>query len=255
MNQNVIYKEGIISEIVLNRPEKLNSLNKETLNELKQALNAISENQSCKCAIIRGAGSRAFSAGADLEYLSSLKDKNEAGEFFDLMYSTFHQIELIEKPFIAAIHGYCLGGGNELAIACDIRIASYGSVFGQPETTLGIVPGGGAQHKLPMIIGKEKAKELISTGKTFNAEEALKIGLIGLLVNNQELDSEATRLASGIIEMGYAAAVERKKSITRSISFDYEKEKKEFVEHLMSEKGKNGIDAFLRHKKQENKEK
>ena len=193
MNQNIIYSEGIITEITLNRPDRLNSLNRETLNELKQALNRISENQSCKCAIIKGAGSRAFSAGADLEYLYGLKDKAEAGEFFDLMYSVFHQIELIEKPFIAAIQGYCLGGGNELAIACDIRIASNDSVFGQPETTLGIVPGGGAQHKLPIIIGKEKAEELISTGKMLNAQEALKIGLVSLLVNKQDLYSEAER--------------------------------------------------------------
>ncbi len=255
MNQNIIYSEGIITEITLNRPDRLNSLNRETLNELKQALNRISENQSCKCAIIKGAGSRAFSAGADLEYLYGLKDKAEAGEFFDLMYSVFHQIELIEKPFIAAIQGYCLGGGNELAIACDIRIASNDSVFGQPETTLGIVPGGGAQHKLPIIIGKEKAEELISTGKMLNAQEALKIGLVSLLVNKQDLYSEAERLASDIMETRYTAAIERKRSITRSIAFDYEKEKKEFVEHLMGEKGKNGIKAFLGHRKTENREK
>ncbi len=255
MNQNIIYKEGTISEITLNRPNKLNSLDRDTINELKQALNKISENQNCKCAIIKGVGTRAFSAGADLEYLYSLENKKDAGEFYDLIYSAFHQIELIEKPFIAAIHGYCLGGGNELAIACDIRIASYDSVFGQPETTFGIVPGGGAQHKLPIIVGREKAEELISTGKTFSAEEALKIGLVSLLVGNQDLDSEATRLASEIMENGYTAAIERKRSITRSIVFDYEKEKKEFVEHLISEKGKNGINAFLRHRKQENREK
>ncbi|HEX7207825.1 MAG TPA: enoyl-CoA hydratase-related protein [Nitrososphaeraceae archaeon] len=171
-----------IAIIKINRPEVLNALNKEIMTELSQVLDIVSTDDGIKVIIITGTGERSFCAGADIRYVVNV-DPLEAERYATFVHTLLNKIENLQKPVIAAINGYALGGGCELALACDIRIASSNAKIGQTEVTIGIPPGWGGTQRLLRIVGPAKAKELIYTGKMMTAEEAERIGLVNKVVS------------------------------------------------------------------------
>jgi 3-hydroxypropionyl-coenzyme A dehydratase len=171
-----------IAIIKINRPEVLNALNKEIMTELSQAIDIVSIDDGIKVIIITGTGERSFCAGADIRYVVNV-DPIEAERYATFIHTLLNKIENLQKPVIAAINGYALGGGCELALACDIRIASSNAKIGQTEVTIGIPPGWGGTQRLLRIVGPAKAKELIYTGKMMTAEEAERIGLVNKVVS------------------------------------------------------------------------
>ena len=171
-----------IAIIKINRPEVLNALNKEIMTELSQVLDIVSTDDGIKVIVITGTGERSFCAGADIRYVVNI-DPIEAERYATFIHTLLNKIENLQKPVIAAINGYALGGGCELALACDIRIASSNAKIGQTEVTIGIPPGWGGTQRLLRIVGPAKAKELIYTGKMITAEEAERIGLVNKVVS------------------------------------------------------------------------
>ena len=171
-----------IAIIKINRPEVLNALNKEIMTELSQAIDIVSTDDGIKVIVITGTGERSFCAGADIRYVVNI-DPIEAERYATFIHTLLNKIENLQKPVIAAINGYALGGGCELALACDIRIASSNAKIGQTEVTIGIPPGWGGTQRLLRIVGPAKAKELIYTGKMITAEEAARIGLVNKVVS------------------------------------------------------------------------
>lgn len=172
---------GEIAIIKINRPDALNSMNLDVIWELSKTIDIVGADESIKAVIITGSGERSFCAGADIAYMVNINPV-EAEKYASSAQSVLNKIEKLEKPVIAAVNGFALGGGCELALVCDIRIASSNAKIGQPEVTIGIPPGWGGTQRLLRIVGPSKAKELIFTGKMISAEEACEIGLINILV-------------------------------------------------------------------------
>jgi len=183
--------------ITLNRPEKLNAMTHETRKELLCALEAAREDAECRVIILTGAGDKAFSAGADIEVLSRFSPE-DALSSANMAYALCDLIEKLGKPIIAAINGFCLGGGCELALACTFRLASDRAEFGQPEINLGMMTGSGGSQRLPRLIGKGPALELLLTGKRISAAEALRLGLVNQVVSPETLLPTADRVAREI---------------------------------------------------------
>ncbi len=177
------FKDVVI--IKINRPEVLNALDKDVIAELSDAIDVVSNNESIKVVIITGTGERSFSAGGDIRYVIDI-DPIEAENYATYVHNFLNKIENLEKPVIAAINGYALGGGCQLALACDIRIASSNTKIGQTEVKMGIPPGWGGTQRLTRIVGIAKSKELIYTGKMITAYEAEEIGLVNRVVNLTE---------------------------------------------------------------------
>jgi len=177
-------KSGICT-ITINRPDKLNSLSTASLHELEEAIQYVYDEKAVKGAIIIGSGDKAFVAGADIQELVDLGELN-GRKFAEKGQEVFEMIENSEKPIIAAINGYALGGGCELALACHIRIATSNALMGLPEVSLGIVPGYGGTQRLPQIVGKGRAIEMMVTGERITAFKAEQIGLVNQVVNNKE---------------------------------------------------------------------
>src|ERR687887_567183 len=174
-------KDEGVGIIKINRPEVLNVLNKESMSELSVAIDIVGADDKIKVLIITGTGERSFCAGADIRYVVNI-DPIEAEKYATFIHGLLNKIENLEKPVIAAVNGYALGGGCELALACDIRIASSNAKIGQTEVTVGIPPGWGGTQRLLRLVGPSKAKELIYTGKMITAEEAERIGLVNRVV-------------------------------------------------------------------------
>ncbi|MFQ6051599.1 MAG: enoyl-CoA hydratase/isomerase family protein [Candidatus Hydrothermarchaeota archaeon] len=198
MKNLVLEKENGIMKVTIKRPEYLNALNTETLMELKEVLDNLKEDEEIKVIIITGEG-KAFVSGADLSEMSE-KNPEEALEFALLGQEIFDDLESLEKVTIAMINGYALGGGLELALACDIRIASEKAKIGSPEVNFAICPGWGATQRLPRIVGEGKALALILTGEMINADEAERIGLINEVVSEENLEKKTMELARKIAE-------------------------------------------------------
>jgi len=188
--------DGIYT-ITINRPEKLNALNSIVLSELEHAIDEIYFNPSIKSAIITGTGSKAFVAGADISEFSDLT-KNEAIKLSKKVQDTFFKIENSGKPIVAAVNGFALGGGCELAMACHFRIASENARFGQPEINLGIIPGYGGTQRLTKLIGKGRATELLISGTMIDASTALQYGLVNYVVPQESLMNKAISILSVI---------------------------------------------------------
>jgi len=243
-----VKKEEGIATITISRPKALNALNTETLEELENVLEVLQNDDGVKVIVITGAGEKAFVAGADI---SEMKDMSvfEAKKFAELGQKVFRKIELMKKPVIAAVNGYALGGGCELALACDIRIASRNAKFGQPEVGLGIIPGFGGTQRLPRIVGVSKAKELIYTGDMIDAEEALRIGLISKVVEQDKLLEEAYGIAKKIMSKGLVAVSLAKEAINKSLEVDIdsgmEYEANAFAMCFGTQDQKEGMAAFL----------
>ncbi|HET7391079.1 MAG TPA: enoyl-CoA hydratase-related protein [Nitrososphaeraceae archaeon] len=178
---------GDIAIIKINRPEALNAVNTDVIAELSRTIDIVGADDGTKAIIITGVGERSFCAGADIAYMVNI-DPIKAEKYASSAQAVLNKIERLEKPVIAAVNGFALGGGCELALACDIRIASGNAKIGQPEVTIGIPPGWGGTQRLVRIVGPAKAKELIFTGKMITAEEAVQIGLINKVVNLEPED-------------------------------------------------------------------
>ena len=196
-----------IAIIKINRPEVLNALNKEIMTELSQVLDIVSTDDGIKGIVITGTGERSFCAGADIRYVVNV-DPLEAERYATFVHTLLNKIENLHKPVIAAINGYALGGGCELALACDIRIASSNAKIGQTEVTIGIPPGWGGTQRLLRIVGPAKAKELIYTGKMITAEEAERIGLVNKVVSlTAEEEGRVPSSAASTTESGTSTIV------------------------------------------------
>jgi|SRR6516164_6350276 len=177
---------GNIFIITINRPDKLNALNKTVIEELSQAVDEVYSSAEIRSAIITGAGSKAFVAGADISEFSGLT-KEQAAQTSRKGQDVFFKIENAPKPILAAVNGFALGGGCELALSCHFRLCSANAKFGQPEVNLGLIPGYGGTQRLPQLIGKGKAMELMMTGNMISAEEALQLGLVNYVTTQEEL--------------------------------------------------------------------
>jgi 3-hydroxypropionyl-coenzyme A dehydratase len=174
--------QGEVAILRINRPEALNAMNNDVVSELSQTVDKIGADESIKVIIITGAGEKAFCAGADISYMVDI-DPITAEKYASSAQSVLNKIERIEKPVIGAINGYALGGGCELAMVCDIRIASSNARLGQPEVTIGIPPGWGGTQRLMRLVGPAKAKELVFTGRMIPAEEAFQLGLVNNVIS------------------------------------------------------------------------
>ena len=191
----IIEREAGVAVLTVQRPQRLNALDARTLDELRQALLDFHNDGSTRCVIVTGAGDKAFVAGADINELATdtpeaARRRASAGQ------RTFDLIEELGKPVIAAVNGFALGGGCELAMACTLRIASDTARFGQPEINLGLIPGFAGTQRLPRLVGKAKAMEMILTGAPISASEALAIGLVSRVVPANQLMTEARALAA-----------------------------------------------------------
>lgn len=173
--------QGEIAILRINRPEALNAMNIDVISELSQTIDKVGADESIKVIIITGAGEKSFCAGADISYMVDI-DPITAEKYASSAQSVLNKIERIEKPVLGAINGYALGGGCELAMVCDIRIASSNAKLGQPEVTIGIPPGWGGTQRLMRLVGPAKAKELVFTGKMIHAEEAFQLGLVNNVI-------------------------------------------------------------------------
>lgn len=191
--------ENHILIVTMNRPKALNALNNQTLDELQEIAEMIKEDNDIYGVIITGEG-RGFVAGADIVQMNPYKSE-QGRTYAGYAQDTFNKIEALEKPVIAAVNGFALGGGCELALSCDIRIASDKAVFGQPEVTLGIMPCFGGTQRLPRLIGAGLAKEMIYTGRQVKAEEAKQIGLVNKVVSSEELLSAAKEMMENILKV------------------------------------------------------
>lgn len=197
--KNIIFNESNgIAEVIINRPKALNALNNQTITELGEVINEISKRKDIKTVIITGAGEKAFVAGADIVEMKDLNSM-EARDFSRLAQKVFSDIENMPQIVIAAVNGYALGGGCELSMACDIRLASKKAKFGQPEVNLGILPGFAGTQRLPRLVGKGIAKELIFSTDMIDAEEAHRIGLANKVYEPEELMDKARELANKIM--------------------------------------------------------
>jgi len=215
----LVEKIDKVAIITLNRPEVMNAINLNMLKALKNQIELIRSNPDIRVAIITGAGDKAFCAGADLEERVSF-DEIQVKKFLFKMGDIFNSIESLNKPVIAAINGVALGGGTELALACDIRIASMNASMGLTETHLAIIPGAGGTQRLPRLIGRGKAKELIFTGRKVRAEEALQIGLVNKIVEKDALLDECKKMADTICEASPIAIEQAKYAIDHGLDTD-----------------------------------
>ena len=211
-------QKGPVGVITMNRPEALNALNDQVLRDLDQVLDQVEENEEILVAVITGAG-RSFVAGADIGQMSTLTAA-EGKKFGALGNRIFLKLENLSKPTIAAVNGFALGGGCELSMACDIRIASEKAKFGQPEVGLGITPGFGGTQRLPRIVGAANAMELILTAKTINAAQAKEMGLVSHVYAPEELMDKAMELANAIAANAQVAVRQSKAAIRRGLQTD-----------------------------------
>ncbi|HCA80306.1 MAG TPA: enoyl-CoA hydratase [Bacteroidetes bacterium] len=200
----LVEKRDRIALVTINRPDKLNALNARTKSELKDVLQMVRDDSDVDVVILTGSGPKAFVAGTDIKELTSLDEKS-GREFSSSGQAVFDLIENLGKPVIAAVNGYALGGGAELAMACHIRLASDNAKFGQPEVALGIIPGYGGTQRLGRLVGKGKAMEIILTGDQVDAQEALRIGLVNAVVPLVDLLKAAEAMAQKIISKGQIA--------------------------------------------------
>ncbi|SHJ88744.1 enoyl-CoA hydratase [Dethiosulfatibacter aminovorans DSM 17477] len=247
-NNNILFdKNNFIATLTFNRPSHLNALNKETLIKLREIVKEIEKDDEVKVLVVTGEG-KAFVAGADISEMKGMNPQ-ESREFSYLGNEVFRRIELLEKPVIAAINGFALGGGCELAMTCDIRIASENATFGQPEVSLGITPGFGGTQRMPRLIGTSKAKELIFTGKIIKSQEAERIGLVNMVVPHNELILKSIEMANYIIKNSSVAVGYSKSAINRGLETDIETgimtEQNIFGLCFANLDQKEGMEAFL----------
>jgi len=251
--ENLVYAlENGIARLTMNRPEKLNALNRKTMEELDAAIDAFSADDAAKALVITGAGAKAFVAGADINELAR-QTPREGKDYSLFGQRVLRKIETCRKPTIAAINGFALGGGLELALSCHMRVAAEGAKVGLPEVTLGIIPGFGGTQRLPRLVGRGMALQLILTGEMIKAEEALRIGLVNKVVPAESLMAEATSMAATILERGPVAVEFAIDAVNRGLEMPLEEglflEAGLFGLLTTSEDMKEGTRAFLEKRK------
>lgn len=236
--------------ITINRPEALNALNSQVLDDLEAVIDGIDTN-AVRAVVLTGAGEKSFVAGADIGEMSTLS-KSEGEAFGKKGNDIFRKLETLPIPVIAAINGFALGGGCEIAMSCDIRIAADSAVFGQPEVGLGITPGFGGTQRLARLVGAGMAKQIIYTARNIKADEALRIGLVNSIHPLDELMGAAEKLASTIAANAPIAVRACKKAINEGLQVDIDKalviEEKLFGDCFESEDQREGMANFLRKK-------
>ena len=250
-NIKIEKKEGI-ALVKINRPQVLNALNKETMIELIKAVEELDNDKNIKVAILTGEGDKAFIAGADIKQMSNMTPL-EAKEFSELGHSMMMKIENSRIPFIAAINGYALGGGCETLMACDICIAAKSAKIGQPEINLGVHPGFGGTQRLPRLVGRMKAKELLLTGRNIDADEAISIGLVNMIVDDNKLMDTAYDLAGKIAKKSKVQTGFIKELVNKGTDIDLNSanslEISYFSSGFSTNDQKEGMKAFLEKRK------
>jgi enoyl-CoA hydratase len=245
-------KKENIGFLTINRPEKLNAISNELISELKKLLDEIENDEEMRVLIITGAGDKAFVAGADIKELVD-RDASQGRRVSKERQEIFSRIENLPVPVIAAVNGYALGGGLELALACSIRICSEKAQFGAPEVKLGIIPGDGGTQRLPRLVGLGRAMELILTGDFIDAQEAYRIGLVNKVLPQEELMDKATELATKIASRPPLAVRFAKEAVNRSQEGDaasgFALESYLHALSCTTEDKKEGVSAFLEKRK------
>jgi len=212
-------KSDGICTVKINRPDKLNAMNMDVAKELIKTFETLGKDDNIKVIILTGEGEKAFSAGADIEYMSKISP-DESVEYAKLGQLVTSTVELVKQPTIAAVNGFALGGGCELAMSCDIRLAADTAKLGQPEVTIGIPPGWGGTQRLMRIVGIAKAKELVYTGRIVKAEEAKEIGLVNHVYPLASLQEEALKMAQAIAKNSSMGVQMSKTAINRGRNAD-----------------------------------
>ena len=245
----IIYEvQDGVATITINRPKAMNALNPQVVAELDQAIGQVEADDTVKCVVITGAGDKAFVAGADIAAMVQMTALE--GRRFSLMgQNVFFRLEKLDRPVIAAVKGFALGGGTELAMACDFIYAADNAKFGQPEINLGIIPGFGGTQRLTRLVGKARAKEIVFTGEMFDAARALAIGLINRMCPPEGLMEEAKNLARAIMAKGPVAVGLAKQAMESGFDLDLEKglliERTLFAQCFDTADQKEGMSAFL----------
>ena len=248
METILLNTEGHVATITINRPKALNALSTQVLTELNEALDQVNENKDVYCVIITGAGDKSFVAGADI---AEMKDKSveEAAAYGKFGNEVFRKIETFRCPIIAAINGFALGGGCELAMSCDIRLAADTAVFGQPEVGLGITPGFGGTQRLARLVGAGIAKEMIFGARNIKADRAYAINLVNAVYPLEELMGAAMKMANGIAKNAPIAVAYSKQAINKGLQTDIdggiEIEVEEFSNCFATEDQTYGMTCFL----------
>lgn len=241
--------EGV-ALLTLDRPEVLNALDYQTLGELAEALEKLDRAESVRCVVITGAGDRAFAAGADIREMA---DATPVSLSVANNFARWERLRRIRNPLIAAVRGYALGGGCELAMACDMVVAADDAAFGQPEIKIGIMPGAGGTQRMTRALGKARAMELILTGRNLSAREAYERGLISQVVAREETLAAALALASEVASMPPLAVRAAKEAVNRayelSLEAGLEFERRNFFLLFATEDQKEGMQAFIEKRK------
>ena len=246
----IILENGILT-VVINRVEKLNALNKEVLEELNKVLDEIERNPAVRSVIITGAGSKAFVAGADITEFSGLS-KEDAMAMAKRGQDTFFRIENSAKPIVAAVNGFALGGGCELAMSCHFRVAAENAKFGQPEVNLGLIPGYGGTQRLVQLIGKGKAMELLMSAQMIDANEAKQLGLVNYVTTPETLLEHTKKILTLInskAPLAVAGCIKAANAVFDESQNGFETELNEFGNCFVTEDMKEGVSAFLEKRK------
>ena len=254
MEHILLEVKDYVAVITINRVDSLNAFNYDTLIALKEKIETIRSNQQVRAVIFTGAGEKAFSAGADLKERKHLTDSQVKRNLFKIN-EVFNEIDALPQPTIAAINGFAFGGGMELALACDFRIAADHAVMGLTETSLAIIPGAGGTQRLPRLIGQAKALELILTARRLSASEAYDYGLLTKVVNRRDLLSESIAFCSPLLTNGPVAVQQAKFAIKNGMNTDLhtglQLERKAYEVTLQTEDRTEALQAFSEKRKPE----
>jgi len=253
--QTILFeKEGVVAILKFNRPKALNAINPDVLEEVRAVLDQVERDESIKVLVLTGEGDRAFVAGADIAHMSQLTPL-EMRHFSRTGQELLFKLENLSIPVIASVNGFALGGGLEIAMACDFIYASEKAKFGQPEINLGLIPGFGGTQRLPRLIGKSRAKEICMTGDMIGAREALDIGLINKVFPPEQLWEETMNSAKLLSEKGSVSLKAIKDCIGRGVDVDLRDgcymESDAFGLCIVSPDAKEGMSAFLEKRKAE----
>ncbi len=248
----LLEKRDGFAQITINRPKKLNALNKETILELHEAFKSLNDDEEVRAIILTGSGDKAFVAGADISEFADFSSE-QGGELARKGQEIlFNFVENMSKPVIAAINGYALGGGLELAMACHFRLASTNAKMGLPEVSLGVIPGYGGTQRLPLLVGKGRAMELIATASMIGAEDAKAFGLVNHVTEPEELIAATEKIISRIMRnspMAISAAIRSVNDVYREDKNGFETEITEFGNCFGTEEFVEGTTAFLEKRK------
>ena len=246
--ENLVIETGVVTVCTISRPRVLNALNEETLRELEAFLGQLRERKEVRALVLTGAGEKAFVAGADISFMATL-DPRGARSFAELGHRVCDAMAALPFPVIAAVNGFALGGGTELALACDLVYASRNARFGQPEVKLGIIPGFGGTQRLARRVGIARAKEIIFGGEVLTADEAFRIGLVNAVCEPEALLPKARALAESIAKRGPLAVAEAKRAIDRGydlpLDVGNELEREMFACLFATADAKEGMNAFV----------